>query len=174
MRFNRGMGMLLALALGAGFSAHAAPPAAPELHAGDVAPDLLGKDRDDNAIRVSDHRGKVVALTFWATWCGYCLKELPILENLQRRLGKERIEVVAINIDKDRADYLAMRRRLKGFELTMTEDDRKQSVASAYGVSNLPHLVLIDKAGHLARVHVGYAESMLGGFVEEINTLLDE
>jgi peroxiredoxin len=173
MRFNAWMGVL-ALALGGGLSAHSAPPASPELRAGDVAPDLLGEDRDGNTIRVSDHRGKVVALTFWATWCSYCLKELPILENLQRRLGKARVEVVAVNIDKDRADYIAMRRRLKGFELTMAEDDRKQSVASAYGVSNLPHLVLIDKAGRLARVHVGYAESMLGGFVDEINTLLGE
>lgn len=174
MHLKGWIGLALALALGSGFTAHAASPAVPELRAGEIAPDLLGKDRDGNAIHVSDHRGKVVALTFWATWCSYCLKELPILENLQRRLGKAGIEVVAVNIDEDRADYLRMRRRLKDFELTLAEDDRKQAVAKSYGVSNLPHLVLIDKAGRLAHVHVGYAESMLGDIVEEINTLLGE
>ena len=173
MYSNGWRALLLAVLLAGGLPLHAKPAVTP-LGAGAVAPDLLGKNRDGESIRVSDHRGKVVVLTFWATWCTYCLQELPILENLQRRLGKARVEVVAVNIDKDRADYLAMRRRLKGFELTMTEDDRQQSAAGAYGVSNLPHLVLIDKAGRLAHVHVGYAKSMLGAFVDEINTLLDE
>ncbi|MFI4969568.1 MAG: TlpA disulfide reductase family protein, partial [Lysobacterales bacterium] len=104
---------------------------------------------------------------------GYCLKELPILENLQRRLGKARIEVVAINTDKNRVDYIRMRRRLKDFQLTMTADEDRGAGAS-YGVSGLPHLVMVGKAGRVAHVHIGYAEKSLPGFVDEINALLDE
>jgi thiol-disulfide isomerase/thioredoxin len=41
-------------------------------------------------------------MTFWASWCGWCLKELPVLENLQRHAGKDRLEVFAINVDRHR------------------------------------------------------------------------
>ena len=144
-----------------------------QVHVGDVPPDSLGTDRDGAEVHVSTHRGKVVVLTFWATWCGYCLKELPVLENLQRRVGKSRIVVVAINTDKDRAKYVAMRRRLKDFQLTMTADERGGEVARPYAVTGLPYIVMIDKAGRVAHVHVGYAEKALGGFVDEINALLE-
>lgn len=159
------MGLLCVFA--AATSAHA------QLHVGDVPPDSLGTDRDGAEVHVSTHHGKVVVLTFWATWCGYCLKELPVLENLQRSVGKSRIEVVAINTDKDRAKYVAMRRRLKDFQLTMTADERGGEVAKPYAVTGLPYIVMIDKAGRVAHVHVGYAEKALGGFVDEINALLE-
>ncbi len=87
---------------------------------GKAPPDALGVDKDKHEVHVSDYRGKVVVLTFWASWCGQCLKELPILESVQRKGGKDRIVVVAINSDKDRSDYLAMRRRMKDFTMTMT------------------------------------------------------
>ena len=79
---------------------------------GKAPPDALGVDKDKHEVHVSDYHGKVVVLTFWASWCAYCLKELPVLESVQRKGGKDRIVVVAINSDKDRSDYLAMRRRM--------------------------------------------------------------
>src|SRR5689334_6447608 len=141
--------------------------------AGMRAPDGLGFDRDGKPHTLAEHRGKVVVLSFWASWCGYCLKELPVLEKIQRTLGKDRIEVVAINVDKERAKYVAMRRKLKDFQFTMTVDD-DHALADAYGVDGLPHLVLVDKDGRAAYVHIGYAERQLPFFVEEINELLDE
>ena len=88
-------------------------------------PDLLGVDGNGTNVLVSAYHGKVVVLSFWASWCGYCLKELPVLEKIQRVLGKDRIEVIAINIDKDRGDYLKMKRQLKKFELTMARDENQ-------------------------------------------------
>ena len=155
------------------FATDAQAQAQVRLQTGDAAPDSLGTDRDGKQVRIADYHGKVVVLTFWATWCGYCLKELPILENLQRRLGKARIEVVAINTDKNRVDYIKMRRRLKDFQLTMTADEGR-GAGARYGVSGLPHLVMVDKAGRVAHVHIGYAEKSLPGFVDEINALMDE
>ena len=141
---------------------------------GEAPPDELGVDKDKHEVRVSDYRGKVVVLTFWASWCGYCLKELPILENVQRKLGRDRIEIVAINSDKERSDYLAMRRRMRDFTMTMTEDRRDRSIAERYGVSGLPHLVMVDKEGLVAFTHRGYSEKSLPKIVEEINALLEE
>lgn len=141
---------------------------------GEAPPDELGIDKDKHAVRVSDYRGKVVVLTFWASWCGQCLKELPILESVQRKAGRSQVAVVAINSDKDRSDYLAMRRRMKDFTMTMTEDQRDRSIAKRYGVNGYPHLVMVDKQGLVAFTHRGYSEESLPKIVEEINTLLEE
>jgi thiol-disulfide isomerase/thioredoxin len=149
-----------------------ATPASAAFKAGDSPPDSLGKDRDGNEVSLAAQHGKVVVLTFWASWCGYCLKELPVLENVQRRLGKSRVEVVAINVDEDRGKYIAMRRRLKDFELDLTVDE-KHHLAHEYGVKGLPHMVLVDKQGKIAFVHEGYSEKSLPKFVEQINDLLD-
>lgn len=141
---------------------------------GDVPPDSLGIDKDKREVKVSDYRGKVVVLTFWATWCGYCLKELPILENVQRKLGPDRVAVVAVNTDKDQDKYRAMRRKMKDFQLTMTVDRGDPDVSAAYEVSGLPHMLMIDKQGKVAFTHVGYSEEMLPRIVDEINELLEE
>lgn len=139
---------------------------------GDPAPPGLGVDREGSRPTTASLRGKVVVMTFWASWCGWCLKELPVLENLQRHVGKDRLEVFAINVDKHRSDYVAIRRRLKDFSLNLTVDDDR-SLSRAYGVSGLPHMVLVDKTGHVAYIHIGYPEKSLNGFVREINTLLE-
>lgn len=145
-----------------------------KLEWGDVPPDSLGVDKDKREIKVSDYRGKVIVLTFWASWCGYCLKELPVLENVQRTLGADSIAVVAINTDKDYSKYREMRRRMKDFELTMTEDRDEMGIAKQYGVSGLPHMLMIDKKGKVAFTHIGYSEEMLPQIVDEINELLEE
>jgi thiol-disulfide isomerase/thioredoxin len=140
---------------------------------GTTPPDRLGVDANGADVLVSAHHGKVVVLSFWASWCGYCLKELPVLEKIQRVLGKDRIEVIAVNVDKDRADYYAMKRKLRKFELTMIRDE-DHSAADEYGVKGLPFLVMVDKSGRAAYVWKGYPESQLDQIVEEINELLDE
>ena len=141
---------------------------------GDVPPDSLGVNNDDREVKVSDFRGKVVVVSFWATWCTYCLKELPILENMQRTLGPERIAVVIVNTDKESDKYRTMRRKMKNFELTMTVDSFEQDVAKPYEVKGLPHMLIIDRQGKISSVHVGYSEEMLPRIVDEINELLEE
>ncbi len=158
-------GLLFALAMAAG--AHA------EVNIGDTPPDLLGTDRHDNEVRLSASRGKVVVVSFWASWCPYCLKELPVLEKVQQVIGKSRIEVIAVNIDRDRGAFLSMRRQLKNFQFTMARDEYHAS-ADAYGADALPYLLMINKAGRVAHVYKGYSEELLDGFVTEINALLDE
>jgi len=144
-----------------------------DVKVGDVPPDMLGTDGKGANVVLSAHRGKVVVLSFWASWCAYCLKELPVLEKVQRVLGKERIEVIAVNIDRNRSDFLAMRRQLRNFEFTMARDE-SHAAADQYGANLLPFLVMIDRTGRVAYVHTGYSEKQLDGFVDEINGLLDE
>lgn len=142
-----------------------------QIKSGDIPPDNLGTDRQGEEVRISAHRGKVVIVTFWASWCGYCLKELPVLDRLQRAAGKPLLEVVAVNYKEDRRYFRAMRRRLKDSVLTLTNDPYG-SLGDAYGVKGLPHLVMIDKAGKVAHVHTGYGEKTLDRLIEQINRLL--
>lgn len=146
-------------------SAHAA------LKQGDVAHDDLGKDREGHPVTVSMHRGKVVVVSFWASWCGPCLKELPIIENLQRAAGKEHLAVVAVNFMEDRNTYRAMNRRLKVAEMTLTHDISGR-LSAPYEVKALPFMLIIGKDGRIAEIHRGYSEEMLEILVEQINELL--
>jgi len=81
---------------------YGAADAASRPEAGDMAPDYAGTTLDDRATSVSDFRGRVVVLSFWASWCGPCLKEMPILEGIQERAGKNQIQVVAVIPNRSR------------------------------------------------------------------------
>jgi thiol-disulfide isomerase/thioredoxin len=135
---------------------------------GDTPPDDLGLDAGGHHVHVGDHRGKVVVVSFWASWCGYCRKELPVLAGLQDAAGKDRVEVIAVNTMDDRDAYLAIRRRLKDVQLTMTRD-ASGSVGEAYGVRTIPHLFILDREGRIADEYSGYGEDSLQEIVDAVN-----
>ncbi|MES3020740.1 MAG: TlpA disulfide reductase family protein [Pseudomonadota bacterium] len=153
-----------ALALYAPLSFAAGP------EAGDVAPDLLGKMFNGDKVLVSTHAGKVVVVSFWATWCTYCLKELPILEGLQKVAGKGRVEVIAVNTE-DRDTFRDVLRKLKDLKMTLAYDPSEVG-AKAYGVDGLPHLVIIGRDGKIVRVYRGYGEDTLAKIVDDINVAI--
>jgi thiol-disulfide isomerase/thioredoxin len=140
------------------------------LDSGDVPPSFLGRDANDKDVHVQDMHNKVVVVSFWATWCGYCLKELPILAGIQKLAGGQQLQVVAINTDDDYDKFWKVRRSLKKYNLVMTYDSG--AISKAYGVKGLPHLVMIGRDGRIAYVHEGYDESMLNTIADELNTLL--
>ncbi len=158
--------VVLVLALLISGGAHAAKVAV-----GDTPPDALGRDVQGKDVMISDHLGKVVVVTFWASWCGYCLKEMPVLEGLQQVAGKGRLEVVAVNFKEDRRTYKAILRKLKQVELTMTHDPDGR-ISDAYGVVVIPYLFLIDKSGKVGYIHSGYSEASLPKLVDAVNGLL--
>ena len=94
-----------------------------------------------------------------------------MLAGLQDAAGKDRVEVIAINTMDDRDVYLALRRKLKDIQLTMTRD-ASGSVGEAYGVHTIPHLFIIDREGRIAYEHSGYGEESLQEIVDEVNQQL--
>ena len=138
---------------------------------GDVPPDSLGRTPNGDEVRVSDQRGKVVVVTFWASWCGYCRRELPVLAGLQEAAGKSRMTVVAINYKDDRKVYRALVRGLKDVQLTMTHD-ANGAIGKAYDVDGIPRLLMIDREGKVAHVSVGYGTDSLDEIVGAANKLL--
>jgi len=166
-RLHLALAAILLLAMSA---AAAAGQTAPK--PGDSAPDYLGNRVDGSAIHASQFRGRILVVTFWATWCHYCMHELPILANIQRLAGP-RLQVVAISHDENRRTYMYVRRKLHGLGLLLAYDGFNKS-ADAYAVNGIPHMVMIGPNGRIAYVHVGYDKSMLPTIASELNALLAE
>jgi thiol-disulfide isomerase/thioredoxin len=145
---------------------------------GDVAPEDLGNTLDGQAIHTSALRGKVVVISFWATWCGYCLKELPILAGLQSVTNRRGLpmQVVAVDYEEPRDVFRRtaklLQPHLSGLLFTW---DRNGALRRPFEAGDgIPVMVLVHRDGRVAQVRVGYDERDLDNIVSEINVLLNE
>jgi len=137
--------------------------------AGDVAPGRVGVDLEGNPVTLEAYAGKVIVLSFWATWCTYCRQELPALKGAQDLAGGK-LQVLAVNIE-DRPAFRRAAHALAPLGLTVVHDNDKRA-REAYGVGGIPHLVIIGRDRHILAVHTGYAESSLDGIIDEMNRAL--
>lgn len=162
---------IVALSLWAFTCALVIPPALakPILAAGDTPPPWLGLNLDGQPINTTQFAGKVLVMTFWASWCGPCKRELPILEGLQLA-GKGRIQVVAINTE-ERDQFRKVAKILSSLTLMMSHDYGHRA-AETYNVNGIPHMVMIGRDGKILSVHRGYGEGSLDSIVAEINAAL--
>lgn len=160
----------LSLMAALSLSAAASEPAPGMPTAGDMAPLIVGKTAADDIVDISQYKGKVVVISFWATWCGYCLKELPVLENIQKAAGAAQIQVLAVNTEPWDV-FRQVRKGLKGLSMELIYDPAKTG-QKAYRVSGIPHMVIVGRDGRIIRVHRGYGESSLDGIVADINNAL--
>jgi thiol-disulfide isomerase/thioredoxin len=139
---------------------------------GAIAPDfkvrnlVTGED-----ITLSSQHGKVVILTFWASWCGPCKRELPILENAQRAVGKDRLIVFAVS-HRDKPEALAAIKKPAANWQINVMTDRNDHVASLYSVAAIPHLFMIGRDGKVVANHLGYGDRTLDELVADINRAL--
>lgn len=155
------------------FAANAA-----EMQPGDTPPDALGSALGGPAVTVSSLHGKVVVISFWATWCGYCMKEMPVLAGLQA-VATQRglpLQVVAVDSREDHDTFAhsarVLGKRLPGLLITW---DRTGAIGKPYGSDKgIPVMVMLHRDGTVAHIHVGYGEDMLDSLVSEINDLLVE
>ena len=105
------------------------------------------KDVYGNTVRLSDYRGKVVFLNFWATWCRTCVIEMPAMENLHRRLKDKDFVMVAINLQESPEQVKAF---FEKFKLSFTALlDSSGEVGSGFAVRALPTTFILDKQGRI-------------------------
>jgi len=121
---------------------------------GSPAPDFALRNADGEVVRLSDLRGKVVFVNFWATWCRPCKEELPDIEKLYEEKRDQGLEVVAVNYQDDPDDARAFFADL-GLDVPMLLD-RNGSVYDQYLLQGLPDSFFIDRAGNLAALHYGF------------------
>ena len=118
---------------------------------GGVAPDFTVQD-SERKVTLSQFRGKVVVLNFWASWCPPCIAEAPSLVRMQQRLQPRGVVVVAISSDEDEEAY---RRFIKSYGLNfLTVRDPSERIQHKYGTIKIPETYIIDRDGVLTRKFV--------------------
>jgi peroxiredoxin len=135
---------------------------------GSNAPDFSVKDAD-RTVTLSQYRGQVVVLNFWATWCPPCIEETPSLVKMQNYLKDKGVVVVAVSIDEDDAAYHKFLKDYKVNLITVRDEARK--APSLYGTFGWPETFIIDRKGVLRRKFIGAVDWTSPEIVEYLTKL---
>ena len=154
--------LFFGLLLGLGTAVHA-----------ESAPDFQLRNLDNQPVKLSDYRGKVVLLDFWATWCGPCKVAMPHLQKLYTELEDQGFVVLSISIDEARTaskvkPYIKSKRYT--FPVVL---DRETTAITLYNPQKiLPYAVLIDREGQIVWRHSGYVPGDEKEIEERVRALL--
>jgi len=134
-----------------------------------AAPDFTLRDADGKTVRLSDYRGKVVLLDFWATWCGPCKIEIPWFMDFERKHKDRGFSVIGVSMDEEGWD--AVKPFINGLAINYRVLLGNDGTADAFGgIEALPTTFLIDRDGKIAATHVGLTSK--GDFEHGIEELL--
>lgn len=136
----------------------------------DIVPDFTLKGMDGQNLRLEELRGQVVLINFWASWCGPCRQEMPILQKIHERYEPLGFTVLGVNVDEqqEKARRIVDRLNLK-FPLLL---DTAQTVSEAYEVNAMPFTVLVDRNGKISYIHRGYKPGDENQYVNRLKQLL--
>jgi len=146
------------------------PASAHTIKVGDVPPDDLGKAAAGDPVHLSSYRGKIVIISFWASWCNPCRKELPVLAGMQQQATRERMVVLAVNWGQNTDQFRQIVKTFSKVDLTLISDEERR-LGARYNVKGIPHMVIIGRDGKVAAIHEGYAEEEFPHLADEINAL---
>lgn len=138
---------------------------------GDAAPGIEAPSlRDFEVVKLSQFRGKVVYVEFWASWCPPCWDAFPLLEQVHQELQDQGLVVIGVNIDDEMPDARAAIKKLDvSFPLLRPDDN---SAKLAYNVKTMPYGVLIDRDGVVRYTSAGMSRSKLRELKKKIRRLL--
>ncbi|MCU7936592.1 MAG: TlpA family protein disulfide reductase [Candidatus Thiodiazotropha sp. (ex Dulcina madagascariensis)] len=136
------------------------------------APDFTLKSRSGENIKLSELRGQVVMVNFWASWCGPCRQEMPLLQQLYERYQSMGFTLLGVNVDEEQAAAEKMLRDIP-VSFPVLYDD-KSRVSKAYRVKAMPSTFMIDRDGQVRYLHKGYKPGYEADYQEQIRELLRE
>ena len=157
------LGMILATFVGI-TTAHA-------VNQGAVAPEIGLKDRGGKVVQLSQLKGSVVLVDFWASWFAPCREELPVLEALYQKYRDKGLVIVGVGQDSDVAK---MQKFLRATQLSFPiVHDPEGVVAKRYAPPKMPSSYIIDRKGLVRHVHAGFKASDKDALAREIRALLE-
>jgi thiol-disulfide isomerase/thioredoxin len=133
------------------------------LAVGAEAPDWTLNDPSGKPHKLSDFRGSVVVLDFWATWCGPCAQLMPKMQKLQDKYAERGVRVFGVNA-WERADPVSFVTQKR---LTYTNLLNGEQIAASYGVINLPVVYIVGVDGKIIHRHEGLEDKNLGKIIEK-------
>ncbi|HEX7035574.1 MAG TPA: TlpA disulfide reductase family protein [Pseudomonadales bacterium] len=133
---------------------------------------LPSLDPANDPVQLREHRGKVVYLDFWSSWCAPCRRAMPYLDELRSRFSREDFEVVGINVDPIVEDA---RRFLEQVPVSYpVASDPEGRVADRFGIAVLPAVVVVDRSGTVRAMLRGAAVEEQGELRAKLTKLIGE
>ena len=121
---------------------------------------------------LSQYKGQVVMVNFWATWCGPCQQEMPLLDQMYKKFKPAGFTLIGVNVDKEAAPVKdLMARKPVSFPVLL---DPANQVSKAYHVDEMPSSVIIDRKGEIRYIHRGYKPGDENEYQDRIRQLIKE
>src|SRR6185436_10356086 len=137
-----------------------------------AAPDFTLKSRAGENIKLSELRGQVVLINLWASWCGPCRQEMPLLDQMYQKYSPLGFTLLGVNVEQDSADA---QRMLKDTPVTFPIlFDAQNEVSKLYDVTAMPSTVLVDRDGKVRFMHKGYQPGYEDEYQTQIRALVRE
>lgn len=136
------------------------------------APDFTLKSKSGSNLRLSEQRGNVVLINFWASWCGPCRQEMPLLDDIYQKYNRLGFTIFGVNVDKDssKADSI-----LNDIPVSFPVlYDPTGTVSKQYDVDAMPTTVIVDRDGNMRFLHRGYKPGYEDEYVSQIKKLIRE
>ena len=132
--------------------------------------DVSMSDLKGRSWRLSDHRGQVVLLNFWATWCPPCREETPDLVRLSKSYPENKLDIVGVSMDEGRP--AAVRQFVAEYKIPYVVSMAGDSLSLASGLQGIPTTLLVDREGRVAKKYVGATSER--AFRADVDALLHE
>lgn len=140
--------------------------------AGDPAPQFNLASRDGKDVSLTQYHGQVVMINFWASWCGPCRQEMPLLESIYKKYNKLGFTLLGVNVEPDsKAAEDWLKATPVSFPILFDKDSK---VSKLYDVAGMPSTVIIDRAGKVRVLHRGYKPGDENEYMDSIRTLVRE
>jgi len=137
------------------------------------APAFQLTGRNGKAIDLSQYKGQVVMINFWATWCGPCRQEMPLLEDIYKKYKPMGFTLVGVNVEPDAkgAEAWLSKQKPVSFPIAFDTDSK---VSKLYKVEGMPSTIFVDRKGNVRVMHRGYKAGDENVYLTQIRTMLKE
>jgi peroxiredoxin len=139
---------------------------------GAPAPAFTLGSRAGSDVSLAQYKGQVVMINFWASWCGPCRQEMPLLESIYKKYNKMGFTLIGVNVEPDsNAANEWLKATPVSFPILYDKDSK---VSKLYDVAGMPSTVIIDRSGKLRKLHRGYKPGDENEYLDSIRALIRE